>query len=85
MLKKKDRRPFVVCLRAEVQSEFTDNEFGYCARCSCKVQHRPDVPTPNRLLCVPCLYDIQAESGGAVEIVVTAQTMRDIYLQRSRN
>jgi hypothetical protein len=79
-------RPYVLCLRADIQvPESVDNEIGICVRCNCQVQHRPDVPTPNYLLCLDCFADIQLDGGGVFEITITAETLRDIYLRRHRN
>jgi hypothetical protein len=71
-------RPFVLCLRADIATTFTDNEFGICLRCACKVQHRPHVPTPNRLICLQCFHAITAEHDGLVELSVTPETVREV-------
>ena len=71
-------RPFVLCLRADEQTTFTDNEYGICTRCSGQVQHRPHVPTPNRLLCLECFTAIAQASGGVFKLHVTPDTIAEL-------
>jgi hypothetical protein len=57
---------------------FIDNEYGVCTRCNCKVQHRPHVPTPNRLLCLDCFQIIVATDGGVIKLGVTPDTVLEL-------
>ena len=80
MTNTRDARPFVLCLRADEPTTFTDNEYGVCIRCGHKVQHRPHVPTPNRLLCLDCFHIIADDEGGVIEykLDVTPETIREL-------
>lgn len=71
-------RPYVLCLRADVATDFTDNEYGVCVRCACQVQHRPHVPTPNHLVCMDCFKAVQTAAGGAIQFAVTRETMTEV-------
>jgi len=57
----------IVCILDTDPSMFTDNVPGTCHFCARRVKHRPHVPTPNTLICVPC-FASRAEPGDEVEI-----------------
>ena len=78
MSSNRDSRPFVICLRADAETPFDDNEHGVYTRCQCPVQHRPHVPTPNRLLCLDCFITIAKAAGGVIEMHATPETVLEL-------
>jgi hypothetical protein len=82
--------PYVVCVGAEVKDTTfgATNVRGVCSRCHRIVQHRPHVPTPNRLICIPCLPVFQAEMaarGETITYAVTPQTVLELDQYFRRN
>ncbi len=66
-----------------------DNVMDWCARCGCKVQHRPDIPPGPERVCTPCAQpEIEAElaKGEEVTFMVTPKTIRDVkeWLRKQR-
>jgi hypothetical protein len=78
-----DAENYVICLRTDKPSPFTDNLRGVCARCQCSVWYRPHVPRPHTLICMECFPALHAEVGG--DIVVTAQTLAELAAYQRRN
>jgi len=72
----------VVCAAATDPLYWPDNVRGLCSRCGRAVQHRPDVPRPHRLMCLPCASD---GLDTAERIIVTRQTLLDLLAYQRRN
>jgi len=73
----------VVCAPLTDPPYYADNVIAACATCARPVQHRPDVPAPNVLMCLDCARPSLANPE--TEIIVTAKTVREIaaYLRRN--
>jgi hypothetical protein len=76
---------YVLVLRADVPSPFTDNVRAVCSRCHSDVLHRPHIPTPSTLICLQCYPDVVAESGDDVDHVITTATILELQALTRRN
>jgi hypothetical protein len=43
-----------ICMLADYNSPFTDNEFGVCSKCGAAVMFRPYMPKKPPKICMPC-------------------------------
>ena len=73
---------FVVCIRADMTSDFTDNLKGLCSLCGAAVQHRPHVPPGVPLACIDCFA---ARSQETDTVVTTPRTMQELAFWARRN
>lgn len=68
---------FVVCLTADRPVHFTDNLFGDCVECGCRVQFRPHAP-PGARICLRCFQEKVAEDKDPVVFVTTPEQIAEI-------
>ena len=77
---------FVLVLRADVPTQFTDNVYGICARCHAAVQHRPHIPTPSTLICIQCYPAVRTEYPDAFkDTFITTATVLELMSLVNRN
>jgi hypothetical protein len=76
---------YVLCLRDNVPSPFTDNKRGLCSRCHNAVLYRPHIPQPSILVCLECYPDLRAEHGEDVEHIITTATILELQALSRRN
>ena len=79
--------PFVLCVRADVPTPFTDNVKGICARCHSAVVHRPHIPTPSTLICMQCFPAVRDEYPDAFKDgpTITTATILELMALSNRN
>lgn len=53
---------FCVCVLADAETPFTDNDHGVCHDCGKAVQYRPYVPAATKKLCIEC-FTIRVNAG----------------------
>jgi hypothetical protein len=77
---------FLVCIRADEPTRFTDNVFDFCCMCGVKVQLRPHAPTAPKRVCYKCIEpDLQKDADrGELEITITPRTVLDLIEHYAR-
>jgi len=77
---------YVLVLRADVPSPFTDNVRAICSRCHCEVIHRPHIPTQSTLICLQCYPAVRAENGGDdADLMITTATILELQALTRQN
>jgi formylmethanofuran dehydrogenase subunit E len=72
---------FIVCVPVTTPLHFKDNVIAACQFCQQPVQHRPNVVTPHRIICILCWQDRKEPDD---TILITATSIRE-YLSRFRH
>lgn len=75
--------PAVVCISTGDDTFFIDNVRGVCCLCGAGVQHRPHIPQPSQLVCIPCWLGL-VQDGDTIEVMPETIAELRLFLMKAQ-
>lgn len=67
---------FVVCVRSDQATPFTDNLHSPCSECGVSVQYRPHAPKKPKRICMECAVGL-LEDEDLEDSIITTETQQE--------